>query len=217
MSHFFLKKCRLIFILTCLLSLSTGFKSFALTNEISFFDICATGSPEQIIKAIDSGSSVDDRDDENFTPIMAAAISNTPEAVNTLILAGANVNTADISGLTPLMYAAGNNMNQLVCNALISAGANVNVRDNAGYTALMYAAMNNRNPKVTEILVKYGSSLTAKNNNGETAIIIAIKNSNTTAEGVLKKHMKKFQKKLIDIIEFLSIHKQKYICSSVYV
>ncbi len=207
MSQFFLKKCPFILLLTCALVLSAGYKTLAGANEVSFFDICSTGTPEQIIKAVDSGFSVDDRDDENFTPIMAAAISNTPEAVNTLILAGANVNIADISGLTPLMYAAGNNTNPLVCNALISAGANVNDRDNAGYTALMYAAMNNRNPKVTEILVKYGSSLTAKNHNGETAIIIAIKNTNTAAEGVLKRHMKKFQKKLIDIIEFLSVNR----------
>ena len=207
MSRFNLKQSRFILVLSCAFILSAGHQTFAEVKQVSFFDVCRAGTSEQIIKAVEAGASVDDRDDENFTPLMSAAISNTPEAVNTLILAGANVNTSDITGLTALMYAAGNNQNPLVCNALLSAGANVNDRDDAGYTALMYAAMNNRNPKVTDLLIRAGSSVTAKNNNGETAIIIAVKYSNAAAESVLKKHMKKFQKKLIDIIEFLSMQR----------
>lgn len=155
----------------------------------SFLDICESGTAQEIELALRDGASVFDRDEENFTPLMAAAIGNSTGALSVLLKAGAAVNTSDLMGLTPLMYAAGNNRDANVCQALIEAGAAVNESDDEGFTPLMYAAINN-DPAVIEALIKAGSRLSLRNNNGKTALDLALMNGNFEGVSVLRKYMK---------------------------
>lgn len=165
----------------------------ASADDRPFLDICEDGTPQEIEWALANGASVYDRDEENFTPLMAAAISNTPEAVIVLLNAGAEVNTSDIMGLTPLIYAAGNNRDARVCQVLIAAGANVNQPDDEGYTPLMYAAINNKNARVVETLVNADSLLLSRNNDGKTALDLAVKYENYPAIMVIREHYNKLK------------------------
>ena len=186
------KRTPLFFVCLALLLLSFGTASHALerSGERSFMDICESGTPEEIEWALANGASVFDRDEENFTPLMAASIANSAEAVSVLLKAGAEVNTPDIAGLTPLIYAAGNNLDSRVCQALVEAGANVNQPDDDGFTPLMYAAINNKNPRVVETLIKAGSLLSLRNEDGRTALDLAIAYENFPAIQILKEHHK---------------------------
>lgn len=158
----------------------------AAEDETSFLDVCASGSPTEILFALDNGASVEDRDDTNFTPLMAAAISNSAAAINTLIQAGANVRVSDIVGLTALMYAAGNNTASEVCDILIKAGAEVNRPDYLGNTALMYAAINNKNPGVIRLLIEAGGNREWRNDDGYTAYDLAVEYDNIIAIEILR-------------------------------
>ncbi len=191
---------RIIPLLFCLLFLValplSAFATPPTTEDRPFLDICENGTPQEIEWALANGASVYDRDEENFTPLMAASISNTLEAVVVLLNAGAEVNTSDIMGLTPLIYAAGNNPDAYVCQALIAAGANVNQPDDEGYTPLMYAAINNKNPRVLEALIRAGSLLSLRNADGKTALDLAVKYENYSAVLALREHYNKQKKPL---------------------
>lgn len=155
--------------------------------ERSFLDICENGTPSEIEQALSEGASIYDRDEDNFTPLMAAAFSNSLESVSLLLKAGAEANTSDIMGLTPLMYAAANNPDVNVCCALIEAGADVRQTDDEGFTPLMYTAINN-NPFVAEALIKAGSQLFQRNNNGKTAFDLAVKHNSHSVILILKRY-----------------------------
>ena len=62
----------------------------ALVFGESFFELCKSGSPGEIKKAIDMGAEVNITDDDGWTPLMRAAGSNeNPEVIKVLLDAGA--------------------------------------------------------------------------------------------------------------------------------
>jgi hypothetical protein len=73
-----------------------------------------------------------------FTPLMVAAIRRLPKTTALLIRRGAKVNEIDHDGRTALMWAAKSG-NSRVVRVLLAAGADPNIVDRRGRTALDYA------------------------------------------------------------------------------
>ena len=107
---------------------------------INWKDVIEKNDIKEIQHLIDTGTDVNEPDENGFTPLMIAANGRNPETVKTLIKAGANVNAVFRSGETPLMQAVrGWCANPEIVKILLNAGANVNVADEHGKTPLMYA------------------------------------------------------------------------------
>jgi len=158
----------------------------------NFFDICKSGTPEQIADAIKHGANVNVVETEQnnytgYTPLMIAAQYNAnPDVIMELLNAGANVNAENNigGGITPLMYAM-LNRNPVVAEELIVAGANVNARDYSSGTALMDAAQNRNDLPIVIALIKAGADLNAIDINDYTALDFAALNNNSQIVTVL--------------------------------
>ena len=110
--------------------------------------LAATGSAEQIQRALADSLEVNKVDFCAVSTLMLAAGSNKDAKVISLLLsAGASVNAKNRNGETPLIYAAEYNTNPDVLRVLLSAGAGVNDRDALGRTALMHAASSTAIPR----------------------------------------------------------------------
>jgi len=113
---------------------------------IDFFELCESGTPEEIQKALQAGANINARTEYEATPLMVAALSNpNPEVIKILLQAGANINAIAEEGITPLMCAAANNPNPEVINALLQVGADPFITDNKGKRAIDYAQKGTKN------------------------------------------------------------------------
>jgi ankyrin repeat protein len=147
------------------------------SSVLKFFELCKTGSLQQINEAIEGGEKVNARI-MGRTPLMMAAESNSdPEVITALINAGADVNETNLSGRTPLLLAIDSNPNPEVIITLINAGANVNAKNAAGKTALFLATENNSAQEVITALIKEGASLYIDDDSDIIEIGIARRNS----------------------------------------
>ena len=139
--------------------------------------LAATGTADQIQRALAGSSEINKRDTCGVSTLMLAARSNQDSRVISLLLsAGANINARNRNGETPLIYAAEYNRNPDIVSVLLSAGASVNDRDALGRTALMYAAWLNSNPAVVSLLLKAGADAKARSVDGNTALDYAQNN-----------------------------------------
>src|ERR1700690_2110199 len=83
--------------------------------------LAATGTAEEVKKALQKGADFNDHDWAGMTALMAAAGSNhDTDVVLVLLQFGAVVDTCDINGETALMYAAEHNADPAVITALLS-------------------------------------------------------------------------------------------------
>ena len=111
--------------------------------ESDFCELCKTGNPVQIQGAIQSGSSLSERNEHDRTPLMCAAGNNgCGEVISLLLNSGAAVNETSSSGKTALLLAAGYNTNPEVLLILLKAGADAKAKDGTGKTVLDYADEN---------------------------------------------------------------------------
>ena len=75
----------------------------------AFFELVRKGTPQEVRAAISKGADVNTRDNDGWTPLMAAADYNpNPEVITMLLQAGANGKEKDRSGKTALDYANDN-------------------------------------------------------------------------------------------------------------
>lgn len=118
------------------------FIAVPLTAQVSFFELCKTGSPAEIEKALKAGETVK-ANEYSITPLMWVAQYNpNPDVITMLIKNGSSVNEADNTGTTPLMYAAMNTTNPEVIMALLKAGADGKLKNSDGKTAYDFAEFN---------------------------------------------------------------------------
>ena len=111
-----MKKC-----MACIVLLFVGLGAGA---QSSFYDLVATGTPEQVLAAIKEGADAGRGDRLGVTPLMAAAEKNSDPAVLLMLLAaGARITDRDSLGDTPLMYAAKSNPSPAAMKALLQEGA----------------------------------------------------------------------------------------------
>jgi len=120
---------------------------------------------------------VNERDEDNFTPLHTAAATGSADMVMLLIRSGADVNARGEVGRRPLHYASNWGYTKIIA-ILIKSGADVNARDNSGATPLFYASnRTNKNKQETaRILVQSGASTTVKDGNGNTPLMYAKNN-----------------------------------------
>jgi ankyrin repeat protein len=110
------------------------FPSSALLGSIGY------GDPEIVRALATGGADVNERDDDQLTPLHWAVLTNHAGAVKALIAAGANVNAVDKHGFTPLHYAATVDFgNADTVKALVAAGADRSIKTKDGKTAAMQA------------------------------------------------------------------------------
>jgi hypothetical protein len=90
--------------------------------------------------AANAAADVNERDDDQMTPLHWAVLANHAEAAKALIAAGANVNAVDKHGFTPLHYAVTVDFgNADTVKALVAAGADRSIKTKDGKTAAMQA------------------------------------------------------------------------------
>lgn len=143
-------------------------------SNIDFFELCASGTPQEIWNAIKKNrQNPNAKNYYGTTAIMFAAAKNrSVDSVWWLYKAGADINARDNGGRTPLMYAAESNRNPGIFRALIRAGADINAEDKSGRTALMIAAGKNPEPSVISVLAEV-SDVNRQNSQGWTALFWA--------------------------------------------
>jgi len=152
-------------------------------------DLCEFGSFTEVKDAIIAGASVNEKDSEGRTPLMAACQGNSSAEIIQLLLSyGARVNLQDDKGRTALMYAAQYDMYEKVFAELIKAGANLNTKANDGTTALMLACENAPSVKIVNLLIDAGASVNDKDFDGYVALDYAENNKNKDAvKDILRK------------------------------
>ena len=148
------------------------------TGGEDFFELCLSGTAQEIEAAIKNGADVNASNQYGDTALMVAVLNNVnPEVIVILLKNGADINAEDMYGNTALSSAAGSGYTEIL-SILLRNGADVNARDGiSGWTALM-CAVNNTEPESISILLRNGVDASIRDNYGERAIDIASKNSN---------------------------------------
>jgi serine/threonine-protein phosphatase 6 regulatory ankyrin repeat subunit A len=128
---------------------------------------------------LEKGLSIDAKDNQGYTPIHTAAVSDSFTCLQTLIKGGADVHTRDNLGRTALHLAAttGRIDAVMLLVHLFGLSNNMNAVDNSGQTALHKAAATNdsETEEVFETLLEAGVDHTLADNAGRTALHIACK------------------------------------------
>ena len=133
--------------------------------------------PETVRFFIKKGLDVNAKDNDGWTPLMAAAReTSSVEMLKALIDAGADTAVSDDDGWTLLHLAAALNPNADITKFFLEQGFDPERRDNAGRTPLMEAALYQSNVGVIDLLVKAGADITAKTERGETLLHLAAMN-----------------------------------------
>ncbi len=128
---------------------------------------------------LDSGASVEARDEENSTPLMVAAAHGQDEVFNLLLERGADINATDKYGHTALIAAACEcavatmPSTYEIMEKLLYRGADVNARALDGTTALMNAVGGFGGTANAELLIEKGANLRARDDKGRTAMKVA--------------------------------------------
>jgi ankyrin repeat protein len=169
------------------LAFSGGIAERAASAE-DFFDLCKTGTAQQIQEAIDAGADVKARNKNGNTVLMHAAGWNSdPEVISVLLKAGADVKARNNSRETALMYASMRNDNPDVVAALLKAGSDVTAFSKNSMTPLLFAARWNKNPAIIPLLVEAGAEINKeKTSGGWTALMVAREYNRKVVPALLK-------------------------------
>jgi ankyrin repeat protein len=147
-----------------------------------FFDLCATGTPQQIEAAIAAGADVKSilqrqNEPEGLTTLMWAANKNRdPDVIRTLIKMGVDVNAKSGEGVNALVYAVIGTQNPEVIKALIESGADLKIHDD--WDVLGLVAVRPTTPGVVRELIKGGANVNIRYKDyGMTPLMLAALNS----------------------------------------
>jgi hypothetical protein len=136
--------------------------------------LAATGTVEEIRRALPSSAEINKRDVDGVSTLMLAARSNRDSSVIAVLVgAGADINARTKNGETALIFAVENNQGPDMISALLAAGADIHDRDRLGRTTLIHAALENQNPDLITFLLKAGADLNARDSDGRTALMYA--------------------------------------------
>ena len=168
-------------------------------SDAEFLELCASGTAQEIVDALNSGANVQARDAESMTGLMYAVEKNPNSAVIPILLdAGMSVNARGGHNMTALMVAARSNRNPGIIALLLNAGANIEARDENGMTVLMFAAAMNNNPVVIATLVEAGADVNAQDEGGRMAVGYARDNGNLASFEIALRRRRDTQ--MIDVL-----------------
>ncbi|HHU61945.1 MAG TPA: ankyrin repeat domain-containing protein, partial [Natronincola sp.] len=153
-----MKRTRL-FLAVCLSFAILGFAFSANVLAYDIFEAIDYDRVEELQAFIISGGDVNEKTDDDWTPMLyAAAVSENVDIITTLLKSGAEIHQ-DRHGLTPLMLAGWFNEYPDIVHALVEAGARIDTRYKDGWTPLMFAIRYNENPVVVQTFVELGASV----------------------------------------------------------
>ena len=108
----------------------------AAISDEDFLELCVNGTPEDVERAIRGGANVNAADEDDWTALHFAALSNANPAVLEILLEnGANVDARDDSGDTPLINAAIRDWPKHIF-LLLDFGADAGITNNDGNKAV---------------------------------------------------------------------------------
>lgn len=141
------------------------------------FKACKNGSFETVYKILISTNSnvehlVNQRDNQDNTPLIWASTKGHLEIVELLLSKGADINAQDKDGYTSLLCATMKG-NEEIARLLVSKKADMNLMNKHGETALIFA-INRKHFNIAELLIESGSDVNIKDKDGDTALINAI-------------------------------------------
>lgn len=146
---------------------------------------------------LESGASLESRDQDGETPLMVAADHGQTDTFNLLLQRGAKINVRDRQGMTPLIGAACScavatmNSTYDIMESLLEKGADVNARAKDGRTALMMSAGSPDSAASVALLLRYRADVTLKDSKGNTALSIALESRNPDKVRMLRIAMNK--------------------------
>ncbi|MFL6230444.1 MAG: ankyrin repeat domain-containing protein [Pyrinomonadaceae bacterium] len=143
-------------------------------DPTDLFDAIRGGDVDEVEFLLASGSAVNAKDSEGWTPLMWATVKGYAEIARVLLTAGADVHTRNNKGWTALRLAVSLNDTELA-RPLIDAGADVNDRDLKGSTALMQAA-GEKSLESLDLLLSHGADANVIDEAGDTAMAMAARN-----------------------------------------
>lgn len=152
--------------------LDIGRKNDKNQNVLHLFIYFINKNDEDVVEVADfltcNGISVDEQDNDGWTPLTHAVSKEHIPLVSYLIEKGADLNKKTISGCLSFHLAALNGSEDLV-NLLILNGVDVNVTTHDGHTAL-HLACNYNDEKMIKFLIQKGANICAESNYGKTPL-----------------------------------------------
>ena len=110
---------------------------------------------QKVVSHVEAGDDINARDNNGFTPLIAAAYYGNAPIVKYLCDKGADLNIQDDDGWTALIYAAYYQFEQVV-RVLLMYNPDVDTVNKYGYSALSYAEQNG-NKKIAKMLKDKGA------------------------------------------------------------
>lgn len=136
----------------------------------------ASDHPEVVRFFIERGLDVNAKDNDSWTPLIAAATNtDSVEVLKALIDAGADTAVTD-EGWTLLHIAAAFNPAPTITKFFLEQGFDTECRNERGFTPLMEAVSFQSNLDVIELLLDAGKDIAATNERGQTLLHLAAMN-----------------------------------------
>ena len=139
----------------------------------SFFELCQSGTPEEVQQAIEKKANLEEVDQIDRTPFMLAVLYNDDiEVSRVLVEAGSPLDHLDVSDMSALHYAVEYSRSPELVELLLKAGSDANTMSIYNRTALMTAAAFNH-PAVP-LLLSFGADPKAIDEEGFNAVMLNI-------------------------------------------
>jgi serine/threonine protein kinase len=137
-------------------------------SRFDLFNAAWDGRKTSVLRALDSGFSVNSSDVGGRTLLMHAIIQGDLGFARELVARHANLNAQNTNGETALLLALWNRRSA-EAEMLIASGANVQLANVDGRTALFVAAMHG-DPAMCKLLLSRGAHRTLRDQKGKTAL-----------------------------------------------
>jgi uncharacterized protein len=135
-------------------------------------DAAARGNLDQVLRLIAAGASIEQRDANGRTPVLAATAGNHLDVVRALIARGADVNAQDHQQDSAFLLAGAQGYTEIV-RATLAAGANLKSTNRYGGTALI-PACHHGHVETVRLLLTTPIDVDHVNHLGWTALLEAV-------------------------------------------
>ena len=153
----------------------------------SLFDVVNAGDVAGVERLLAQGASVESRDRDQATPLIAAALGKQLEVAKLLLDRGADVMARNAGGFTPL-HAAAYSGSVPIAELLLEKGAVLeDAANKAGVTPLLVAAEENH-VAMLELLIARGADVNRPESHGYTPVTRAGFKGHRDIIRVLKRH-----------------------------